>query len=445
MNSFVKSESYKKNMEAQRIVVSEFGTSAHPDPCKNIFRRFMSHFTLDLPDNTNINLQQYGDGIYACTETPTMYRIDPETLETSDKVNVSKCTAVYTHTAHSHITSDGSTLNYGLGVGKSGPLYNLVKFPPGKGKETFNKASLIASIPSRWRLHPSYFHSFAITDNYVIFIEQCLTISIPKVFRMHFLKESFFSSLELYENEKVLFHIYDKSEGRLLDTKYSADQFFFFHTINAYEDSGHIILDIVCHQDLEIITSFFISEENGQNSVPMTSSIKRFVLPVNISRNNLDDDVGNLKYARAEYQLLPDSSVYCRPHEINLSGHGFELPQINYKAYNGKSYRFVYGIAKDMDNADSCVKLIKVNMMTEEIKLWSCDDMVPSEPIFVAHPQAEDEDEGVILSSLLSSENSNIVYLLILDAKEFTELAKIEFETVSNVPRDIHGIFYHKE
>lgn len=41
---FLRSDSYKQNSEMNRIVVSEFGTLAFPDPCKNIFQRFLSHF-----------------------------------------------------------------------------------------------------------------------------------------------------------------------------------------------------------------------------------------------------------------------------------------------------------------------------------------------------------------------------------------------------------------
>lgn len=41
---FLRSDSYKQNSEMNRIVVSEFGTLAFPDPCKNIFQRFMSFF-----------------------------------------------------------------------------------------------------------------------------------------------------------------------------------------------------------------------------------------------------------------------------------------------------------------------------------------------------------------------------------------------------------------
>lgn len=41
---FLRSDSYVRNSEKDRIVVSEFGTLAMPDPCKNIFARFFSRF-----------------------------------------------------------------------------------------------------------------------------------------------------------------------------------------------------------------------------------------------------------------------------------------------------------------------------------------------------------------------------------------------------------------
>jgi carotenoid isomerooxygenase len=37
---FLQSDSYKKNLAANRIVVSEFATAAVPDPCQSIFKRF---------------------------------------------------------------------------------------------------------------------------------------------------------------------------------------------------------------------------------------------------------------------------------------------------------------------------------------------------------------------------------------------------------------------
>ncbi|KAK6745271.1 hypothetical protein RB195_011784 [Necator americanus] len=37
---YLESDDYKKNMKAQRIVATSFGTRTFPDPCKTLFQRF---------------------------------------------------------------------------------------------------------------------------------------------------------------------------------------------------------------------------------------------------------------------------------------------------------------------------------------------------------------------------------------------------------------------
>lgn len=44
MSRFLQSDTFKKNSERDRIIMSEFGTLAMPDPCKNFFQRFLSRF-----------------------------------------------------------------------------------------------------------------------------------------------------------------------------------------------------------------------------------------------------------------------------------------------------------------------------------------------------------------------------------------------------------------
>ncbi|MPC07798.1 Carotenoid isomerooxygenase [Portunus trituberculatus] len=61
-NRFLQSRSYLRDTRAQRIVVNYFGTRAHPDPCKTILQN-----------------------LYALTETPFIFRIDPDTLATHEK------------------------------------------------------------------------------------------------------------------------------------------------------------------------------------------------------------------------------------------------------------------------------------------------------------------------------------------------------------------------
>lgn len=45
-SKFLRSDSYLANSENNRIMISEFGTLAVPDPCKSIFGRFMSRFEM---------------------------------------------------------------------------------------------------------------------------------------------------------------------------------------------------------------------------------------------------------------------------------------------------------------------------------------------------------------------------------------------------------------
>jgi len=45
-SKFLQSSSYLTNSQHNRIVVSEFGTLAMPDPCKSVFGRFMSRFEM---------------------------------------------------------------------------------------------------------------------------------------------------------------------------------------------------------------------------------------------------------------------------------------------------------------------------------------------------------------------------------------------------------------
>ena len=41
-----------------------------------------------MPDNANVSLYPYGDGLYALTETPFIHKVDPLTLDTLERVSL---------------------------------------------------------------------------------------------------------------------------------------------------------------------------------------------------------------------------------------------------------------------------------------------------------------------------------------------------------------------
>ena len=89
-NKFLRSQTYQKNMKAGMIVESELGTSGLPDPCKNIFARWFSYFfPKEYTDNASINFCCIKGKIYAMTEVPIITEVDPNSLESVDRVKLS--------------------------------------------------------------------------------------------------------------------------------------------------------------------------------------------------------------------------------------------------------------------------------------------------------------------------------------------------------------------
>ena len=67
--------------------------------------------------------------------------------------------------------------------------------------------------------------------------------------------------------------------------------------------------------------------------------------------------------------------------------------------------------------------LPQINVDTMEVKIWQSENCYPSEPEFIASPNATKEDEGIILSAVLGV-NGAKSFLLVLDAETMTELAR---------------------
>lgn len=53
-------------------------------------------------------------------------------------------------------------------------------------KPALRKVQQVCSIPFRSTLFPSYFHSFGMTDNYIVFVEQPFKLDIVKLATAYF-------------------------------------------------------------------------------------------------------------------------------------------------------------------------------------------------------------------------------------------------------------------
>ncbi|XP_051934902.1 beta-carotene oxygenase 2b [Hippocampus zosterae] len=448
---FLSSDSYQANNEKNRIVVSEFGTVSVPDPCKNFFQRFLSRFELPKhTDNANVSVVTYKGDYYVSTESNMMHKIDPETLEATKKVNWRDFIAVNSATAHPHVDVDGTTYNMGNSFSHKGSYYNIIQVPQMKysTEETLEGAKVLCSIPSTDSAKPSYFHSFAMSENYVVFIEQPLKMDLLKIVTSKLTGKSISDSFFWDPKLKTIFHLVPKKNGKVSSFQYLAQPLTTFHQINAFEEDGHLIIDMCASDDGRIISNYNIQNlrKSGEDLDEVYNTQcrifpRRFVLPLNVDEKTpYDQNLNGLPNSSATSFRIAKKKIFCT-HE-DLHGEdlheygGLEFPQINYGKYNTQPYRYFYGCGFRHLVGDT---LIKMDIRGKHMKVWEQPGLYPSEPVFVPSPDATEEDDGVILSVVITPNKDKSTFLLALDAKTFEELGRAEVPV--NIPYGFHGTF----
>jgi carotenoid cleavage dioxygenase-like enzyme len=122
----------------------------------------------------------------------------------------------------------------------------------------------------------------------------------------------------------------------------------------------------------------------------------------------------------------------------SLAKEPLELPRIDYEHRNTRKYDFVYGISTYTPD-EFASQLVKVDIGNGS-KIWHEDNTYPGEPVFVPRPKSTEEDDGVVLSVLLDAKKGNS-FLLILNARSFEELGRVEVP--HHIPIGLHGQYFH--
>ncbi|XP_045583182.1 beta,beta-carotene 15,15'-dioxygenase [Procambarus clarkii] len=448
---YLQSDVYKRNSKANRIVVSEFGTAAYPDPCKTLLQRFASFFTplsaAEVTDNCVVNVCHFGDQLYALTETNAMRCIHPETLATiGGKTRLDQYIAVNTATAHPHVDPDGTVYNMGNSYhGKTGPTYNIIKFPlpkvaEGKKISSVEQAEIVATIPCQWKMRPSYYHSFGITDNYFIFVEQPFVFNLKKLIFNYYTGKPYIGALEWHPEEQSKFIIVKRDTGERLPTQYVADSFLTFHHTNTYEKDNHLVVDLVAMDNAETVYQLLLEnleKPEFECSAATMPTHRRYVLPLNLEDAEENTNLVTLKGSKCSALRRTDGRIQVQGHII--SKQFFDLPRINYR-HNGKEYTYAYGVDVNPRGIDF-PKLVKMNVETGDTYLWREEGKLVSEPVFVAAPDASAEEHGVVLSTLIDKNEPKFVALLVVNPKTWRELARVEFEAEGAVTSTFHGQF----
>jgi beta,beta-carotene 9',10'-dioxygenase len=397
-NRYLRTDAYRAATEDGSIEYAEFAT----DPCRSVFSRVQAMFSSggDLTPNANVNVVRLGERYLAMTETPIPVQFDAATLETVGLAADAGPPKGQHATAHPHHDPERDELiAYVVRFGARSQYVIYAVPADGSGRR------VIATVPVG---RPSYMHSFALTPRYAVLVEFPIVVNPLKLAMRG---KPFIANYHWDADRPARFLVFDRIAGELRGT-YETAPFFSFHTINAFERGDELVVDLAAYDDAEIIQSLYLDRARDPETVFPRSEPRRYEI----------DLAGGAVRSRA------------------LADCYFELPRVNYRRVNGQPYRYAYANSVNEPGRSSFLdQITKLDVESGALTTWQEDGCYPGEPVFVASPGAEGEDEGVLLSVVLDG-RSDTSFLLVLDAQGLGELARAHVP--QHVPFGFHGSYF---
>lgn len=419
--------------------------AAKYEPCQTLFQKLQSYFApitrmlpkaVPKPNEVNIGVTmsvnfpglsatgQAEDGprdkgtgkiVSLCTKTDAavVQMLDSETLE---PIGIAKQDVLHPDLkgplSAAHAKSDpitGDIYNFNLQFGAQG-IYNIFRTSASTGK-----TEILATV----RHTTAYIHSFFLTENYLVL---CIWNSIFKAGgSMILFKNNLVDSMEYNDSQPARWVVIDKRSveegGQGVVATYESPPFFGFHSVNAYEHISadgvkHITADIPAYENLGVLQAFYFEnvlsdspsagQVQGQWGDALAPKYRRYRLP-DIPQEPREES----RQAIMEFELPRNDTP--------------ELPSVNWSVYT-KQHRFVFGVC-DTGSSTLADSLIKVDLADQSVKRWHKRGHTAGEPIFIADPDSSEEDAGVLLTVVLDG-IAGKSYLLVLDAKDLTELGR---------------------
>jgi len=396
---FLQSESYKAAREGK---VDYLGLGN--DPCRALFKRVSALWDPNVNDNCNVNVTRLGERYLALTELPLPMEFDAQTLETKGLVRFDDSVGGNFFSAHPHFNRNGEMISYVAHL-SARSSYRFYSLAPGA-----NKRQLIAKIGGLSKV--AYVHSFAMTERYLVFVEFPLVVD-PVRMVLDPSAKPLIDHFRWRPERGTRFFVIDRVTGEHVGTA-EGPAIFAFHHVNAFEQSGEIILDLIVYED-------------GPSVI---------LNDIEMARLREDGEFWHMQPRLHRYRLRPTGGDAIGE---RLFEERVEMPGINYGAVNERPYQFAYTIGLSDSGSDWWDQLLKLDVENRDIKMWSEDGCYPGEPVFAPGPNAAREDDGVILSVVLDAKRETS-FLLVLDAESLTEIGRARVP--HHIPFGFHGDYF---
>jgi carotenoid cleavage dioxygenase-like enzyme len=397
-NRFLQTRAYQAAREEGRIAYPEFAT----DPCRSLFARAMAVFDPEVTDSAKVNIARVAQRYLALAETPIQVQFDPQTLRSVgvagwDTSSFGRMTTV--HPQIDEARGEAFNLVTRFGAASSYVLRRVETGDPQAVRST--------TLARRRVLEPAYIHSFGMSARHLVIAEFPFVVN-PMALLLWL--KPYIENFRWLPQRGTRFHVFDRRSGahvRTVDTQ----AFFAFHHVNAFEDGGELVVDLVGYDDASVIEAFYLHRLAEPDVRIPVGTLRRYRIPLGTGGIRVEE----------------------------LSPTGLELPSLDYARMNtNPDHRCVYGVGV-RGQRGFYDQLVKIDLRTRGTATWHQPGCYPGEGVFVGRPSRAAEDDGVVLSVVLDAVRGTS-FLLVLDADSFEELARAELP--HPVLFGYHGQFY---
>ncbi|KAJ7038057.1 carotenoid oxygenase [Mycena alexandri] len=358
------------------------------DPCDTLFKKIKTKQNAGVSISANVGgflsaKEGSKANLVTFTDAAVMKTHDPETLAplgVTDQTTLHPSLTGEISCAHPEFDPEtGDVFNYNLKLGST-PVYRVFCTSAATGKTT-----ILAKLSGK-DAKAAYLHSFFLTQNFIIL---CIWPSHFQLGGAGILwRRNILDALAEFDSSaKTKWFVIDRRHSTGIVAMFESSAIFAFHSVNAYETAGKdgaidIVCDVVQLRNLDILKKFYY--DNMVSSAP--------------AADKRGFDLVDGKDGMARYKLSGIPAARNSPaRAMRRTGAG--LPTIN-PAYHTKPHRYIYGVG-DRRQSSFHDSLVKMDTATQTAETWSAPAQTPGEPIFVADPTKEKEDEGVVLSVVL--------------------------------------------
>lgn len=358
-------------------------------------RSFLKRLVQPIPpmtDNTNVHIVPTPDGWLAMTETPHQYLIDGDTLGIKREVRyhdaIGPLAGMLAHPewdARMHQLVNVAT--------KIGAKTELIVYRHGLGE---SERRPIAHIPIP---ELAYMHAFGLTEKKVVLVAPPLHAR-PLSFLWS--NKGFIDHFRWHGERPTRVFVIDRATGAV--SEHEADPFFFFHTVNAFDDGDGVVLDLCTYPDSTLIDRLRADQVGTGLGADARLERLRVAPGKRVTREALD--AGNL-----------------------------EFPSVHRALVAGRRHRRVFGAALESSQKSA---LRALDLDSGRSQSFAREGVVYGEPVFVPRPGSAREGDGVLLS-VGSDLTRGAAELVVLAAESLEPLATARLPIP--IPLGFHGSF----